>query len=129
MLREAIELIQQTAVKADHAHKLFEHRDGRHATFCVDGEVQQFDLGEPSRCHQVETLEDLIQYAKDCDQIIDKQSEECPCGGQTIWHNKTCVTLVCDVEGRHDIVAFPLAYSRATAKLIEMVSDGRFTQS
>lgn len=119
MIKEAIELIQGTAVKAEHAHKLFESRDGREVTYSVKGEIQKFELGISPRAHVVGSLNDLIRYVKM--QVL---------GVYSIWHNCCGVRLLCNDADRSDKVTFDLTYSDAANKLFDMSNNkNRFEQS
>jgi len=99
MLQEALELIQQTAVKAAGAEILAIPGDGRKAYVVIDNEIREIDVEPPNRKHVVHTLDDIINFAKHGWQQA------------VVWHGENAVTLILDDSDRRDYVVLPFTKS------------------
>ena len=96
-LHKAIELIQNTATRAEKAvvHHL---GDERKVHVQQGNTLTPIDIPPPLRKHQVHTLADLLAYAEGTPKPI-------------VWHNGESVVLILDDNDRRDQVTFPLTYS------------------
>ena len=100
MLQEALELIQQTAVKAAGAEIIPIDNDGRMEAVSIGGEIREIAVSPPLRKHIVHTLDDIINYVK-------TGSNHDP----VVWHGENAVTLILDDGDRRDRVTLPLTKS------------------
>ena len=100
MIKDALELLQSTAVDASGAQHLVDSADGRQKHYVLKGERFAIDVGPPLRNHVVDSLEDLIKFA------------EKEAGDFSVWHCDDAVTLICDHTAQRDTVRFLLPFSR-----------------
>lgn len=118
MLKEALELIQRTAVRASSIQKLHEHRNGRTVVYGVNDLIKEFDLGVPPRAHFVTTRESLVAFVSSNN--LDDYS---------MWCDDEMVTLLCNHADRQDKVTLQLLVSRQFIALRGMEENGgRFGQ-
>lgn len=107
--KATLELIQQTACKAQDAQVLDLREDGRRAWVRIGATLQAITLEPPCRRHQVHRLADLIEYAK---REAVARAAVPTLGRPVAWHGEAGVVLVLDDQDRRDTVTFPLTFSR-----------------
>jgi len=107
---ETLELIQQTAQKAQEAQVLDIPGDGRMARVKIGSEVKEYYVQPKPRSHQVNSLQDLIHYVDGLD--TEKEGVK-----PVVWYSHDAVVLVIDDEDRRDTVTFRLKESDAFAQL------------
>ena len=113
MFRQALELIQETAQRAQEATLIPElSGDGRTAFVQQGEEIKQFAIPPKPRDHQVHSLVDLILYAR-------RQEVKAP----VVWHGCQGVVLVIDDADRRDHVSFPLTASKRLLTLQKLADD------
>lgn len=108
MLKEALELLQQTAIASEQTEVL-PVEDPRHVRLRIGGEISIIDVPPPLRDHEVSTLADLIAY-------VDQITQSNP----VVWHDDNGVILIPDDSDRRDRVTFPLTHSARLVKLIQL---------
>ena len=114
MLQEAIELIQQTAVKAAGAEIIPIDNDGRMEAVSIGGEIREIAVSPPLRKHIVHTLDDIINYVKtgsNHDHVDKYRPWHCPKHDPVVWHGENTVTLILDDGNRRDSATFLLTKS------------------
>lgn len=111
MLKEALQLLQETAREAVEPHVISDIKtDGRY-TFVFNGkEIQRIDVPPATRCHAVHTLDDLIRYTL----------RVAPDSHPVVWHGERSVILVIDDQDRRDRVAFPLTRSEKFSVMVDL---------
>lgn len=99
MTKEALALLQETAVKAAAANRLDLPGDGRKAYLNLGGKVKEIDIPPKVREHQFRRLDDLIDMAN-----LYAEND----GRPVVWHDQNGVILVLDDADRRDRGTFPL---------------------
>lgn len=124
MLKQAIGLIQNTAVEAAAARVVEVPGDGRKILVQYAEQLKEVAVPPPCRKHAVHTLADLIEYTL---RVIAKIPPDAPPDpprvGPVVWHGVKGVVLVIDDEDRRDLVTFPLTYSRRLMRLCSLEQD------
>jgi hypothetical protein len=107
---ETLELIQETAQKAQTAHVLAElDGDGRRRFVQHGDAITEYAITPPLRNHQVHSLVDLILFAR-------RPDNKAP----IVWHAPDGVTLLVDDGDRRDSVCFPLTHSKRFEVLVAL---------
>jgi len=120
MLQEAIELIQQTAVKAAGAEIVPIFGDGRTAYVSIGGEIKQFDIKPPVRKHIVHTLDDIINFIECKRDDSNTSSDYAVWPKAVVWHGENAVTLILNDGDRRDSVRLPFTKSGKFLTLMAM---------
>jgi len=110
MLKEALQLIQETAQRARGVRPLDLSADRRVERFDVGGKIEAFDVPPVPRGHVVGSLADLIEYVSTATNAV-------------VWYSHGKVVLILDDEDRRDHVMFPLAYSEQMMALLKIVES------
>lgn len=117
MLRECLELLQSTAVKAAGPYLVGESRDGRERMFIKpNGDVLRHDAGPFPRNHIFGALNDLVAFAARFT-------------NPSVWHHNDGVTVLCHDGNRGDVGKMPLMLSSQFEALVEAEKQPRFSQS
>lgn len=112
-LAEALETIQETAVKASHAQRLMDKRKG--TVFSHGGQILTIDADPPARNHKVSDLESLVVAI----------------GGEasaSVWHSGNQVVAIIDdtpASHRDDRVSWSLVESAKFAALTRKAAEPR----
>jgi hypothetical protein len=104
----AIKAIQAPVREAEQLTKavaFIDTPDPRSKLLVQSGKHELFSVPPPCRKHFVQSLEDLITYARTCQ------------ADPVIWHGGGAVTLILDDSDRRDLVVFTLSWSAPWNKL------------
>lgn len=117
MIREALENIEQLAVKATKAEVIKLDNDRSRAFVLHNGEIKTIELKPDPRSHTVFSLADFMA-------AVQRWGED-----GTVWHDeKKCVLVVNDSD-RWDRVVFPLLHSSQFTTLCQLEeTEKRFMQ-
>ncbi len=102
--KDAVELIQGTAVKAASASVLLIPGDDSRAVLVSNGTKEFIDLPPKRRDHEAHDLDSLCRFVDD--HLDDEQ-------WSAVWHNDSAVTAVVNDDDRRDVMTFGLQKSKA----------------
>ena len=108
-LKEALELIQETAQQAQ-AAQLIDIADVRMAHYQIGSEVKDFEIPPMPRDHAVNSLQDMIAYVAENKSAV-------------VWHGTDGVIAILDDLDRRDRVTFALAFSQRMETLRKLAKE------
>lgn len=110
--KEALELIQQTAQKAQAPQVIPVPGELRLCRVVMNGQTAMYAVPPTPREHTIQSIADLIEYANQ--EWIKTRS--------VVWHEEGEVVLVIDDEDRHDTIRFFLTRTIQAGKLFELAN-------
>jgi hypothetical protein len=110
--KETLQLIQETAQKAQRAAIVDVPGDGRHVYMQQGDHVDKLEVPPACRTHVVHSLAELIAYALN-------QANPKP----IVWHGMEGVVLLTDDADRRDRVVFPLTQSARFKVLCKLAEE------
>lgn len=116
-LKESLQLIQETAIKAAEAKIVRIPGDERQAYIDVGGSLTKVELPPPSIKYAVSEFDDLVSLATGHGEVA------------TLWHNESAIVLLLDAADRRDRATMTLTPTGVWKWLKSLRSDGaKFNQ-